>query len=584
MRSWKFAVAAGVMLLLAGVPVSAQTPPPATPEPVDTLDLGELPPEVADEVVAFFNDPSTILVSGRTRIPAERTLSGNVASLGGPLVVAGRIEGRVMVLDGDVELAEGAAISGDLTVVGGTVGGLDGATVGGAVRLFPERPRFRWRDDRLAPTGVVAPRADERWLARGNFLIASGRSYNRVEGLPITFGPVVETGGSNPTRLRALAIYRTEAGATLDPDHMGHYLRAEQFLGGWGTLRVGGTLHSTVEPIEDWQVLNLENSLSTFLFHRDLRDHYEREGWSAFLTYALPRRPLEVTLSGRSELHRSQPSGSPWTLFRNQEAWRAQPLVAEGRVSLLDIEARYDTRNSVLDPSHGWLITGSVERTLRSRLRRPDAAVAMALPITDPVWVQGREFPSWNYGVLDVRRYNRLGPEARLNFRAMAGGSLDGNPLPPQRQHALGGEGSVPGFALFKLDCGARRQAVYPAGAIDTPVTGRFAPASFVPEYGCDQFVLLQAEYRGRFSLRFGWGGSPWGDRDDAGWDLGWAAAPDWVAFVNAAQAWGIGRPDEELALDLGVGLLFHRIGVYAALPLTREGGVNLFMRIGPRF
>jgi hypothetical protein len=38
------------------------------------------------------------------------------------------------------------------------------------------------------------------------------------------------------------------------------------------------------------------------------------------------------------------------------------------------------------------------------------------------------------------------------------------------------------------------------------------------------------------------------------------------------------------MALDLGFGLLFNRVGVYAAAPLTGEGGVNLFVRLGPRF
>jgi hypothetical protein len=166
----------------------------------------------------------------------------------------------------------------------------------------------------------------------------------------------------------------------------------------------------------------------------------------------------------------------------------------------------------------------------------------------------------------------------------MLGGSIDGSPLPPQRQHALGGEGSLPGYALFSLDCGARNQEVFRADVIATPVVGRAVPPAFVPAYGCDQFALFQAEYRGKLSLRFGWGGSPWGDSERAGWDLGWAAAPDWVAFVDAARGWGIRRPDEDFALDLGFGLLFNRVGVYAATPLTREGGLNLFVRLGPRF
>jgi hypothetical protein len=578
MRSWIICVA-GVLVLLGGR-AGAQEP---------TRPPGELPREVAERIVEMFNEPSTMQIAGRTRIPPERTVDGDVAVIGGPVVVAGRIAGGLLVIDGDVELLPGSVVAGDLTVVGGVAYGLDDAVVDGVVTVLSERLRFRRVGEQIVLDRDVAPRDAEpepdRWLARSDFLIASGRSYNRVEGMPITFGPVIETASSNPLRLRAMAIYRTESGATLDPERLGYYIRAEQYIGGRRSLRVGGTLHSTVEPIEDWHVLNLENSLSTFLFHRDLRDHYEREGWSANVTLTLPRRPWELSLVGRSERHGSLATGSPWTLFRNQESWRPQPLVAEGSVSLLGLEARYDTRSSAADPSHGWYVNGALERTITSSLTLPEAALVMPLPITDPVVLAAQRYSGWTHGVVDVRRYNRLSPDGRLNLRLLAGGSLGTARLPPQRQHALGGEGSLPGYALFRLDCGARSQEVFLASALDGPITpGRSLPPVWVPAYGCDRFALFQAEYRGRLSLRLGWDGGPWGDSATGGWDLGWAASPDWVAFVDAGQGWGFGRRSEDLALDLGAGLVFGRVGAYIAAPLRGEGGLHLFVRLGPRF
>jgi hypothetical protein len=577
---------AALLLVLGGGVASGQAPGEA-PVVADTVPPGELPPEIAEPIAAFYNDPATIHFSGRTRIPAERTVLGDVAVLGGPLIVAGRVDGQVVVIDGDVELLPGAVITGDLTVVGGSVSGLADATVGGGVATYEHRLRYRRRGDQIAldPEDAQPREAADRFLARSDFLIATGRSYNRVEGLPITFGPVIETASSNPLRLRALAIYRTESGASLDPERLGYYLRVEQSMGGFDHFRIGGTLHSLVDPIEDWHVMNLENSLSTFLFHRDFRDHYEREGWSAFATLGPRRQPWELSLVARWERHRSLPAGSPWTLFRNQETWRSQPLAGEGKLATLAFEGRYDTRSPVGDPAHGWLVTGSLERPLHSGLVRPGAVVAGQLPIAEPVVVPGEEFPGWIHGVIDVRRYNRLGPESRVNLRLLAGGSLDGSPLPPQRQHALGGEGSLPGYALFRFDCGARAQEVYRAEVIARPITsGRVRPPLFVPAYGCDRFALFQAEYRGTLALRFRWGDNLWGDAESRGWDLGWTAAPEWVAFVNAGRAWSIGRPAEDPALDFGAGLLFNRVGVYGAFPLIGEGGLNLFVRLGPRF
>ena len=44
---------------------------------------------MADQLVDFYNSPSTIRFSGRTRIPAGSTVGGDVAILGGPVELVG---------------------------------------------------------------------------------------------------------------------------------------------------------------------------------------------------------------------------------------------------------------------------------------------------------------------------------------------------------------------------------------------------------------------------------------------------------------------------------------------------------------
>jgi hypothetical protein len=183
--------------------------------------------------------------------------------------------------------------------------------------------------------------------------------------------------------------------------------------------------------------------------------------------------------------------------------------------------------------------------------------------------------------MVDIRRYNRVDPDSRLNFRLLAGGSLDGDALPPQRQHAIGGEGSLPGFPLFQFDCGARAERVYRG-------TGTAGSTAFYPRYGCDAFALFQAEYRGSFAFRFRWDSVPWSDEAEEDEDWGFVAdlSPDWTFFVDAGQGWsydGVAR-DEELAADVGAGILLGRFGIFLAVPVTGGDGVNLFARIGPRF
>ncbi|HEV2130217.1 MAG TPA: hypothetical protein VGR27_03915, partial [Longimicrobiaceae bacterium] len=236
MKRWVLACTLCFFALLAA-PARGQDPPARPVLGEEVLAPWELPPAVAERLIEFYNAPQTIHFSGPSRVPAERTITGDVAVLGGPFTVAGRVEGDVLVINGDLELLPGAAVTGDVTVVGGRTSGVADASIGGEVVTYSELLRYRRRGDQLVYAGPLGrrgagPADGEEWLAQRDFLITTGQSYNRVEGLPITFGPIIETSGSNPFRLRALGIYRTEAGLTLDLEEMGYYLRAEQFIGG----------------------------------------------------------------------------------------------------------------------------------------------------------------------------------------------------------------------------------------------------------------------------------------------------------------------------------------------------------------
>ncbi|HEX8273045.1 MAG TPA: hypothetical protein VF615_10435 [Longimicrobiaceae bacterium] len=596
MRSSLIALAA---LLLAAAPAAAQETGAAA-SPADTVRRMDLPPEVAEEVIDFFNDGRTLHFSGRTRIPEERTIGGDVAVLGGPLTVAGRIEGRVVVINGDVELLPGAVVDGDLTVVGGTITGLDAARVTGEVLTYTERLRYVHRGDRIARSerdrrrDREAARGGDTGTGRATFLVTSGQSYNRVEGLPIHFGPVIETSGSNPFRLRALAVYRTENGPFFRTERWGHDVSAEQFFGGRRELRVGGGVYSLVAPIEEWHLSDTENGLSTFLFHRDFRDHYERKGWNAYATLEPRGTPLSLTGGYRSERHASLAAGDPWTIWDNGDAWRPQPLVGEGRLNAVFGRIGIDTRNDRDEPSNGWWVQGEVEHALDDGLVRPAALRPTFGPLDEfsLVPVPAEPFGAFTRGMLDIRRYNRIDPDSRLNLRVVVAGSLDGSELPPQRQHALGGEGTLPGYSLLELDCGARvDRVVRPVGGTG-PADPDDVPAFFT-RYGCDRFALAQAEYRGSLSFRFNWSGRGWWDDDD-GDDEGedgdtyresWDTDVNWVLFADAGHGWstrdGLG---DDTGVDAGFGLLFDELGVYAAVPLRNGRGVNLFVRLGSRF
>ncbi|HEU0016433.1 MAG TPA: polymer-forming cytoskeletal protein [Longimicrobium sp.] len=584
-----------------------------------------IPRDLARRLERLLADDDTERHEGDTRIRRGRSVDGNVAVTDGDLELDGRVDGDVVVINGDLELGEDAEITGDVTVIGGGITGEDEARLGGDVLVYSESVALCEVGGRVRLGDACGDAADDdedvddgdeddvdvnidveagddddddrdrdrdRWENRrryghASFDVSAGRSYNRVEGLPIRLGPSIETAGDNPFRIRAHAIFRTEEGHEAEGhDRWGYDARAEQLFGN-RQFRIGGRLYSVVDPIEDWHLTDLENSLSTFFLHNDYRDHYEREGWSVYGRLAPRGSALDATVEYRQESHRSLATGSPWALFNNAEEWRPQPLIGEGDLSSVVGVLVLDSRSSRRDPSSGWYVRGELEQALDAELTR-----ATAMPydpegssIPDPI--APVSYDDFMRGLIDIRRYNRVSPSSRLNFRLSAGGALTGNPLPPQRQFALGGEGTLPGYSLFTFDCGARDLAYTRGTAF--PQSGR---PTYFPAYGCDRFGLFQAEYRGEINFHFYV--NRWDDDEedeDEDWSDAWSGVDTdigWVFFVDAGRAWNVGEAaDGATAVDVGAGILLGELGLYLAVPVgahEHRGGVNFFIRLAPRF
>ncbi len=526
-----------------------------------------VPTEVVERVLDFYNREGTIHLSGESELAAGSEMVGDVAVLGGPFTLGGRIRGDLLVVDGALRFLPGAEVTGSVLVVGGTAKGLPGASIAGGVVVYPEPFRYRVESGRMVYAGPrpgALAAGHQFSFGRLGFAVAVHGGYNRVEGLPIAFGPRLELGRANPTRLEALLIYRSATETQLDGGRVGFSVRAEQYLGGWNTPRIGVRAYSETEDIQDMGLSDRENSFTTFFLHRDYRDHYRRKGAAAYVRLARRDLPWDLTLEYRDERDRSLSPHSIWAIF--DEKWRDQPVVAEGTLRSGAVRLQYDTRNDVITPAAGWFVNLALERGLGGSLHYP-------VPTTpNPALAALPANPNFTTGTVDVRRYVRLGPSSRLALRALAAGSVDGKPLPAQRQLVLGGEGTLPGHTLYTFDCRARAQPLtYPAG-------------EFYPYYGCDRSILFQLEYQAAFPLARRLG--EWlGFQGDLGEQLGW------VAFYDAGRAWtdvqarhGRGGGADDLAADAGLGLRIERIGFYWAFPLSgRVRASNVFVRIGPR-
>jgi hypothetical protein len=548
----------------------------------------DLPRWVEEDVINFFNDPSTIQFSGRSRIPSTRVVTGNVGALGGPFTIAGEVEGDLVVVNGDLIFEEGGTVNGDVLIVGGRILGEELGHISGNLRVFDEPLRYVQSGDRISAAGR---RGEEERFSHdfpwgdARFTIKAGQNYNRVEGLPVIFGPSIRTGGPNPLRLDLWGVWRTETGLELGKEDFGYLLRAEQALGGRDQIGLGATAFSFIDPIEDWGLSNLEASLATFVLHKDYRDYYEREGWSAYARFRFPFLPVELRAEYFQEDHAFTPVAGPWSLTKNNRPWRNQPLVAEGDLRYLEAHLTIDSRNSRDQPFDGWYVEATGRRGLGGEIFLPAHRTS-----NDP---EAELIPESAYdtdflsGFLDVRRYNRVGPGSFLNLRGIFGGTLNDQPLPPEFQHAMGGVGSLPAYALFSVDCGARDVT----RGFDVTVSDVTVRDPVYPSYGCDQIALFQAEFRGSLFLDWGFGGGGGGDvwEDDWDWAPRFELSPSWTAFFDMGRGWmANGLGDTETLMDVGVGLMLGDFGIFYAYPLTEEpsGGRdgNFFIRLNRRF
>lgn len=554
----------------------------------------DLPDALRSRVEALLEDPDTDHFEGDTRIHTGVRTLGHVAVIDGDLRVDGVIGGDVLVLGGDLHFGPDGRVEGNATVVDGRAAADAYEHVGGT--LTEQRTRSDLRSDARTRSSArsrsAAYRGSEwdegRTRAHASVTGRIGPTYNRVEGLPVWIGPMVRTSGPAPLLLEALGIWRTATGFDAREDELGYWLRLEQRFGRRSGPFVGARVYSVVNGVEDWSLSDAEASLATLLLRDDFRDYYAAEGWSGYVGMRAWDQRLRLTLDYRREDHGFASVADPWTLGDDDELWRAQPLVAEGRISTVGAEVvAGDTDDR--DRRHGgWFVRAEARKGVDGTLVRPvytQASGSVGAP---------RSFAAEDLavGFVDLRRYAPLGPDARLDVRVLAGGSLNDRSLPAQFQHAFGGAGSLPGYRLFAGDCGARTSGT----AIRAASAGSSEPVFL--DYGCDRFAALQVEYRGGLSFDFqfsdGRDEDPdnWGNWED--WDdgrHGFDASFEWSLFFDVARGWlapdseAPGRAGTDTLMDAGAGVWFGGLGVLAAVPLdSEEHPVRFLIRLEQRF
>ncbi len=575
-------LALAALLLALAAPLRAQDSlivlDPSAPAGDSVLSTG-LPASVLAEVLERYNDTTATRFAGDVRLPVGARLSTGLAAFHGTTRIRGTVEGPVTVVNGDLSIGPGAVVRGDVLVVGGRLSVSPEAVVEGEQREFAaEAPVVR------RSTGTLAEREPSRSLGdfasaeatfehgrlRTSLRLATGGTYNRLEGLPIIFGPRADWQFQSGALLRAevLGILRTAGGEADLLSDLGVTGKIELRLGRPQRLRLQLDGYSRVAPTSEQGLSASEIGWYALLAQRDYRDYFDANGGALGVSWSVaPQFRLEGGV--RFQRERTILANDPFSLF-NDDAWRANPLIDDGEYLTWRVGVEVDTRPSPSQPTRGMYARVGLEYTGGEDVAPVDLPVTVRPPIpTDGSYEFAR-------ATLDLRGYRRLGGRQTLSGRLLGEGWIGGDPLPLQRRVSLGGPGLLDGYAFRTFDCSSE--------------SGYHDPAQ--PAL-CDRMLLAQVEYRQRFRLGLTRRIAD-AERPDVERVVGIEEA-DFVVFADAGSAWlageGPGRvPSGKLPsaeawhAEVGAGLSTGGLGIYLAKAIEEGEPVRLVVRLQRRF
>jgi Omp85 superfamily domain len=549
---------------------------PDAPPGDSTVVSGGPPPEVITQLIAAFNDSGATRTQGDVTFPEGSSFSGRLAHFRGSLRLAGRVSGPITVVNATLYLLPGAEVNGDILVVGGRLIRSAGARHEGNERVFWDAaPVLRSEDGTLVlrtprrPLGdlATARTSFQTGRVRTTLFLATGGTYNRIEGVPIVFGPLFELRPTKGTvaRLDLRGTLRTAGGGSRLTSDFGYSMRGELRSSSAG---LGGRIYSEVASIEDQPLSAAESGWSAFLLQRDYHDYFEAVGAGGY-AWVQPARPLRLDVSLRRDHERSVRATDPWSLLRNSDRWRRNPLIDDGHYFITTVGLSYDTRNRRDMPNTGWHLQARYEHGTSEDIA----------PVTLPDAIRPRVLANGEYAfdklTLDFRRYSRLTPSLRVNGRLRADGWLAGDRLPIQRRVSLGGPDLLPGYDFREFTCA-------PRGYSDPSL-----PAL------CDRTIVAQAEVRTRLGLNLGYRLRN-REGEANGRFIGIEEA-DLVFFGDYGKGWLAGDGPGQVAVDripsleewkadVGIGLDAGEIGAYLAKSLSGDEPIKFLVRLQRRF
>lgn len=348
--------------------------------------------------------------------------------------VAANIAGDVVVVGGDLFVHPGAQVEGRAIAIGGGVYPSTLATIRGERRAFRDGT-FVWSD---VPGGLAldyrplvepyAPPLLSLPMVYGVRL----PGYDRVDGLSLRWGPMFQP--SRAITFDPTVTWRSHRGA-MDP-----WGRLEVTAGpGWSFTLDGGRETRTNER---WIRGPIANSLASFLLGSDAANYYRAEALRGQVSRAIemPGGTVELTLGAQQERATAAvaPVGMPgagspvpvrrraWSLRRRDDVHgmrRPNPFVPDSRIASAFADVAISHERAGITTSLDVRLESPWQVTTGGRFQQVTLDGLIAFP------------------TFGAQRF-----EIAAHWLTTAGDTA-----PPQRWSWLGGEGTLPTFALLQL-------------------------------------------------------------------------------------------------------------------------------------
>ena len=237
--------------------------------------------------------------------------------------------------------------------------------------------------------------------------------------------------------------------AKLASGGVGYALGFEKPLFASPKLFLGGELHDLTASDDQWQVSSTEASLASAGVRRNFRDYYRRRGVQINGGLRVERH-VEILAAYRSERHERLGIESDYSLWNDDEVFRPNVLAADGRLSAVVLGVSVDGDGFDRESLESSYVRHQLESPFGARLRYPthddDGSRIWRIDWSSEISSPGGLDSDFDFSRHILSGRARLPLSEHQDFSVRAIGGWSGGVLPPQRQFALGGIGSVHGY------------------------------------------------------------------------------------------------------------------------------------------